>query len=185
MKRSVVLSEAERKYKRFHRWSKILVWPLVLPVPVLAYLLIFTKDNAVFLISAFLLIGWTAVMIIVCSLIGKTRTVLAEKLWEERNAVKRTGIFKELYEEFRHDGFEFHIHSDKYLYDDCHRNVIECAFLKNGHEFSFMIDENTVSILADEETNHPIELEKPLSEIKTISCFYELVNGFVSEHCDT
>lgn len=185
LKRPIARSDAERRYKSFHKWSQIIVWPLVLPVPVLSCFLIFTKDDAVFLVSAILLMLWTVVIIAAFAAIAKKRAALEEKLWEERNAIKRTGIFKELYEEFRHDGFEFHIRSDKYLFGDCHRNIIECAFLKNGHEFSVEIDENAVSILVDEETDHPAEREIHLSEIKSVNCFYEMVNDFVSEYSDT
>lgn len=179
------LSDAERKYKTFHKQCQFIIYPLLVPILVLSFTLIFAKDDGMMLISALLLIVWTAVVTIVCTLVGKKRSSLEKKLWEERNAVKRTGIFKELYDEFRHDGFEFHICSDKFLFDDCHRNIIECAFLKNGHEFSVMIDENAVSILVDEETNRPVELEKPLSEMKSIGYFYQMINGFVSEHSDT
>lgn len=185
LKRPVALSETERKYKCFDKWSKVFAWPLVIPVPILSCFLIFTKDDTVFLISALLLIGWTAVIIAACSLIAKKRTALEKTLWEERNTVKRTGIFKELYEEFRHDGFEFHICSDKFLFDDCHRSVIECAFLKNRHEFSLLIDENAVSILVDEETDHPAEQEIPLSKIASVDAFYQMINQFVSEYSET
>lgn len=185
MKRPVMLSETERQYKDFDKWSKIVIGPLALPVPVLSCLLIFAKDDVIEVCSALLLMIWTAVIIISCVLIGKKRTTLEEKLWEERNAVKRVGILKELYEEFHHDGFEFKISSDKFLFDDCHRNAMECAFLKHGHEFAMMIDENAVSILVDEETSHPAEQEIPLSEIASVDAFYHMINHFVSEYSET
>ena len=184
LKKPVMLSETERKYKSFDKWSKFIIWPIVLPVPVLSFLLIFAKDDLLMLFHAVLLMIWTVVIIVSCALIAKKRTLLEKKLWEERNAVKRSGILKEIYEEFRHDGFEFNISSDEFLFEDCHRSIIECAFRKNGHEFALMIDENAVSILVDEETDHPAEREIPLSKIVSIDAFYEMVNQFVSEYSE-
>ena len=179
MKRKVNLSDAERRYKTFHKWSGFILYPLLVPILILSLMICFTKDDGVLLISALLLSVWTAVVIVVCALVGKKRASLEEKLWEERNAVKRTGIFKELYDEFRHDGFEFRIPADKFLFDDCHRNTIEIGFIKYGHEFLVEIDENVVSVVIDEETDQPGELEVLLTSIASVECFYEMLNEIV------
>ena len=182
VRKRTALSDTERKYKNFDKWSKFFVWPLVLPAAILTLALIFAKDDATMIFIAVLLIVWTIVMIVACSLIGKRRAALEEKLWEERNSIRRTGVFKELYEEFRHDGLEFRVLSDEFLFDDCHKNSIEFGFIRNGHEFMVLIDENAVSVLVDEETDHPAEKEIPLAEIKSVDHFYEVLNGFAEEY---
>ena len=103
MGKRIPLSDTEQEYNSFHKRSKFYAWLLVVPAVVLVLVLLAARDDTVLLTSGLLLLVWTAVLIIACSFIGKKRTMLERKLWEERNAVKRTGIFKEIYDEFCHD----------------------------------------------------------------------------------
>ena len=88
-------------------------------------------------------------------------------------------LFKDVYDAYKHDGFEFNLTYDKLLFQDYHNNTIDIGIMKNGHEFFVVIDENAISIISDEETDSPKEVEILLSQFDTIEQIYLEINTFI------
>ena len=62
-------------------------------------------------------------------------------------------------------------------------NIIDMVLLKNGHEFAIVIDNESIGIIVDdEETDNPLEVELPVSEIKDINLFLEWLMGFIESN---
>ena len=105
-----------------------------------------------------------------------------QQLRGERESVVRVGIFKEIYDEYKHDGFEFNLAFDKLLFSEYYNNTIDISLKKNNHELAIVIDESTISFILDEETDFPIEQETPLTNFETIDQVYAFINNFINTH---
>ncbi len=123
----------------------------------------------------------TVAIIVLASKIAKKHADYLQSLQDERDAMIRTGLFKEVYDAYRHDEFEFSLTYDKFLFEDYYNNTIDIGIQKSNHEFFIEIDEKTISIVFDEETDHPIEWQVLMSDITTMEQLYLTVNRFIKE----
>ena len=103
------LTKTENEYNCFDKISKVIIYSMLILAFLFVIPLIFAKDDGVKILFGLLLVADTAAIIIICSLIAKKRSTYLQMLFDERNAIIRTGVFKEIYEECRHDGFEFNL----------------------------------------------------------------------------
>ena len=105
-----------------------------------------------------------------------------QQLRGERESVVRVGIFKEIYDEYKHDGFEFNLAFDKLLFSEYYNNTIDISLKKNNHELAIVIDESTISFILDEETDFPIEQKTSLTNFERIDQVYAFINDFINTH---
>ncbi len=176
------LTKIETKYKRFDIASKIAACFFVILTIVFCVLLIIAKSDEIMVLFALFMVLDTVTIIIFAAKINKKRNEYLQLLQEERKAIVRTGLFKEIYDAHRHDGFAFNLIYDKLLFEEYYNNTIDIGMQKNKHEVLIEIDENAISIIVDEETDYPIETEIPLAGIETIEQLYLIINNFINEH---
>ena len=103
-------------------------------------------------------------------------------LANERACVVRRGILNDIYEAYCHDGFESNLIYDKMLHEEYYNNAIDMVLQKNQHEFLIEIDGRTMSIIVDEETNHPIAKEWRLADISSMQQVYQTINTFLEKY---
>lgn len=175
-------TKMEIEYKRFDVTSKIVMYFILALTVVLGILFVFAKSDELKLLFGLLLSIDTVAIILIASKSANKRTAYLQQLRDERDRIVRTGLFKEVYDAHRHDGFEFNLVHDRWLFGEYHNNTIDVGIQRNNHEFSIEIDEKSVSIIVDEETDHPIEDEIPLADIATMEQLYLTINCFINEH---
>lgn len=175
-------TKTEAAYKQFEKRSRICLFSL-LSIIIASVVWLVIAQNAVSEIEFIgLILLETILIILVSSAVTKKRNKYLQLIIEERNSIVRTGLFKEIYEEYLHDGFEFNISYDKLLHEEYCNNSFDIGVQRNKHEFLIEIDENAMSIIVDEETNNPIEIEYPLSKFSTTEQLYSAINDFISMH---
>lgn len=175
-------SEIEHKYRRFDIVCKVIAYSfLVFTVVFGMFFVLARTDEFKVLFGCFLSLN-TALIIIVCSKLANIRTKYLQTMREEREVIIRTGIFKDAYEAYKRDGFEFNLTFDKLLFEEYCNNTIDLGLIKNGHEFLITIDEDAISIVVDEETDSPIETESALSSVVTLEQLYLIINSFIDKN---
>ena len=149
---------------------------------VFGILFLFAKSDEAKALFGFLLALGTATITFTAPQIVKKRESYLQQLSDERNEIIRTGLFYEVYEAYKYDGFEFNLVYDKLLFEEYHNNIIDLGIQKNNHEFLIQIDEESIAITVDEESDHPIENQIDLSEISTMEALYLTINEFISKY---
>ena len=177
------LTKTENEYNCFDKRSKVIIYSMLILAFLFVIPLIFANDDGVKILFGLLLVADAAAIIIICPQIAKKRSTYLQMLCDERNTIIRTGVFKEIYEEYRHDGFEFNLCFDKLLFEEYHNNTIDIGFIKNSHKFLIEISEKSISIIVDEETDRPIETEILLSDVDSIEKVYSAINTYIKAHC--
>lgn len=177
-----IMTEVEDQYRRFDIISKIVLYVMLGFTMVFGVLFVFTKSDELKALFGLCMALGTGTIIFTAPQIAKKRTSYLQQLCDERNAIVRTGLFEEVYDAHRHDGFEFNLVYDKLLFEEYHNNAIDISVQKNNHEFLIEIDEKSISIIVDEETYHPFEVEVPLSDIATMEQLYLTINEFINKH---
>lgn len=175
-------TKTEAEYKRLERVSKIWLFFVLLLIIACVVLLVAAKIDECKLLLGVLLLIEIVFIVWISSYIVKKRNKYLKLIIEERNAIVRTGIFKEIYEEYRHNGFEFNLVYDKLLHEEFYNNSIDIALRKNHHEFLIEIDERVISIMVDEETDSSIEMELQLADFSTMEQVYLVINEFINMH---
>ena len=176
------MTNLERQYNRFDLFSKIALFAILGFTFVFGFLFVFAKSDELKALFGLLMTLSTVSIFFVAPKIGKKRTIYLQQLCEERDSVVRTGLFAEVYDAYRYDGFEFNLTYEKLDFVEYHNNSIDIGLQKNKHEFLIEIDENFISIIVDEETDSPIEKEIPLSSIASIEQLYTTINEFINAH---
>ncbi len=175
------MTKTEKAYKRFDIISKIVLNGILALSGFFGVLFLFAKtEDAKALFGMLMSVGILPIFFIAPK-IGKKRERYIALLYNEKNAVVRIGIFKEIYDAYLNDGFEFNLVYDKLLFQEYYSNTIDIGFVKYGHVFLIAIDENIISIIADKETDCPIEKEIPLTDIETMDVLYKTINDYIKE----
>lgn len=177
------LTKIETKYKRFDLTSKIAACFLAVLTIVFCVLLMIAKSDEFMLLFGLLIVLDTLTIILFAAKMNRKRNEYLQLLQEERKTIVRKGIFKEVYDAYKHDGFEFNLIYDKLQYIEYYNNTIDICAQKNKHEILIEIDKDCVSIIIDEETDCPIETEIPLATIATIEELYLTINNYINENC--
>mgnify|MGYP003338144549 CR=1 FL=1 len=121
--------------------------------------------------------------VVFASVVSRKRSLYTKELQEASARIVRGGIWSEIWDSYKHDGFEFCIQHDRLLYEETDENSIEYSFSVSKHEFILSVDEKIASIIADEEAEHPIEAEISLGSFSSVDSFYEYINSFVEKVC--
>ncbi len=175
-------SDLEARYQRFDRLVITLLYLMLVPTILCCVVLVLAENNEIKLVSGALFFVLTAIVLIAARVLAKRRERYLEQLRNERDNIVRSGIWGDVYDEYKHDGFEFNLMFDKLLFSEYENNTIELCLRKNGHEFTIVIDETAVSIIADDETESPAEAEAPLTEFTATEQIYTFINDFISTH---
>ena len=180
--KKTIFSKTERKYKLFNIVSKIVLYFILALTLILALSLLFAKTDIAWLVICCLLVLDIIIIIIVCSKLSNKRNEYLQLLQKENDSIVREGVFKDVYDAYKHDGFEINLTYDKLLFQEYHNNTIDIGIMKNGHEFFVVIDENAISIISDEETDKPKEVDVLLSQFETIEQIYLEINTFIDQN---
>ena len=175
-------TKTEIEYKRFDTAVKVSMYFALALTIAFVILFLFVKPDELKILFGSLLVLDTVAIIFIVSKITKKRTAYLQLLQDERNTIVRTGLFKKIYDAYNQDGFEFNLTYDKLLFEEYHNNSIDIGILKNNHEFLIEIDEKAISIIVDEEDDHPVETEILLLNIATMEQLYLTINCFINEH---
>lgn len=176
------MTDLERQYNRFDLFGKIALFAIWGFTFVFGLFFVFTKSDERKALFGFVMSLGALSIFFVAPKFAKKRTTYLQQLCEERNSIIRTGLFAEIYNAYRYDGFEFHLTYEKLDFLEYHNNSIDIGLQNNKHEFLIEIDENFISIIVDEETENPIEKEIPLSSIATIEQLNTTINNFINAH---
>ncbi|MBE6718396.1 MAG: hypothetical protein E7574_03975 [Ruminococcaceae bacterium] len=182
MKKKKTKTEIEVRFQRFDCWSKLLMYSMLLISLVCAIFFLLVNSDGMKVLFGCILFAITFAIIFIAPQIAKKRTIYMQQIRDERESVDRVGIFKEIYDEYKHDGFEFNLTFDKLLFSEYYNNTIDISLKKNNHELAIEIDESTISFILDEETDFPIEQESPLTNFETMDLVYAFINDFINTH---
>ena len=182
MRKKKTKTEIEIRYKCFDRWSKLLMYSILLITLICTIFFLILNSDGMKILFGCIIYALTFTIIFIAPQIAKKRTIYMQQLRDERESVVRVGIFKEIYAEYKHDGFEFNLIFDKLLFSEFYNNTIEISLKKNNHELAIEIDETTISFILDEETDFPIEQETPLTNFETMDQVYTFINDFINTH---
>lgn len=176
------MTNLERQYNRFDLFSKIALFAILGSAFVFGFFFVFAKSDELKALFGLLMSLSTVSIFFVAPKIAKKRTIYLQQLCEERNSIIRTGLFAEIYNAYKYDGFEFNLTYEKLDFLEYYNNSIDIGLQNNKHEFLIEIDEDFISFIVDEETDTPIEKEIPLSSIITIEQLYTTINEFINAH---
>lgn len=180
--KKVKLTKTESDYKRFDIASKLLLCGILAFAAFWGVLFILANTDETKALFGLFMAFVTVTIFIIAPKIAKRRSHYLELLHDERNTIVRSGIFKEVYDAYKYDGFEFNLTYDKLLYQEYCNNTIDIGVKKNGHEFLIEIDEQKISIIVDEKMESPLEKTFSLSEIESIKLLYETINAYIAEN---
>ena len=102
---------------------------------------------------------------------------LAAKLGIDFEAV-HSGLFGELWDEFEYNQFEGSI-DGKVVFAETYNNTIDLVIVRCKREFLITIDKDTLSMIADEETDFPVEKEFSLSEMTDVGQVFAAIREFI------
>ncbi len=175
-------TQTELDYKKFNKKSNIQIWIFAALTVIFGVTAALSDNDKSFTISSILLITILFAELFICVTINKKRNKYLALLKKERYSIKRTGIFSEIYEEYWHDGFEFNLKYDKLVHCEYYNNSIDITLVKNKHEFLIEIDDFSISIIVDEETDTPKQTEILLTDFSSIEQVYVSTNKFIESN---
>ena len=97
---------------------------------------------------ALLMVLDTVTIILFAAKINKKRKEYLQLLQEERNAIVRKGLFKEVYDAYKHDGFEFNLIYDKLVKQSVYSNNWLSFFIRFRFFQSLMTPGRPISAMA-------------------------------------
>ena len=107
------MTNLEHQYNRFDLFSKIALFTILGFTFVFGFLFVFAKSDELKALFGLLMSLSTVSIFFVAPKIGKKRTIYLQQLCEERGSIVRTGLFAEVYDAYRYDGFEFNFTYEK------------------------------------------------------------------------
>ena len=115
---------------------------------VFCVLLIIAKSDEIMVLFALLMVLDTVTIILFAAKINKKRKEYLQLLQEERNAIVRKGLFKEVYDAYKHDGFEFNLIYDKLVKQSVYSNNWLSFFIRFRFFQSLMTPGRPISAMA-------------------------------------
>jgi len=173
-------SKTETEYKLFKLFIKIFIFIVVLATVVLCVFMLSAKSGELQLLSGLLIMVVVAAIIFVVPRIEKKLKSYLLTHQKDKNAY--TGLFKEIYQAYRSNEFAGNLFFDKYQFAEYCNDFIDVSIIKGGHEINIEIDEYSVYLIADEESDQPVETEVKLADIASMDQFYSVINDFIREH---
>ncbi len=181
MKREV--TPAQKEYRRFEAKRQRTV--MVLVVLLVAILLCvaagfkIVNQNAVLLLLALGVLGvYILVVMSICQYLARKQRQLRTAAFGSCEDMPRTGLFAELWDEFEDKQFEGWFEG-KIQFAQSHNNCIDLILVRNRHEFAVFVDADTVSVIIDEETEEPVEMEMPLSDFRDLGHLISAIQDII------
>lgn len=176
-------TKAQQIYRKFNLQSRIFsVFLCVVGIVILILCLISQRYTDVslapFLIALGGLVLWFVAFCMIAAKLGSKRIKLYEDAYGKDLETACTGLFGEIWEEFEWNRFEG-LTDGKVVFAETHNNTIELEIIRHKHEFNIAIDNDAVYMVMDDETDHPLEREIPLSKITDIGQFFSVIREFV------
>jgi hypothetical protein len=113
-----------------------------------------------FWLCVFLLLLFIALMIIIGKIQSKKLFVLKEEAFGIHGEYERTGLFKEIWDEYEYNQFEgmfefshYYKNKNKITYIDDYNNIIHIVLKRKRHEFDIQFYESGIVITAGEGGN--------------------------------
>lgn len=124
------MTNLERQHKRFDLFSKIALFAILGFTFVFGLFFVFANSDELKALFGFLMSLSTLSIFFVAPKIAKKRTIYLQQLCEERDSIVRTGLFAEIYNAYRYDGFEFNLTYEKLDFVEYHNNNIDIGLQK-------------------------------------------------------
>lgn len=180
-------AEATKRYEAFERQRKLLAVLMLLTCFILfIYLIysIFFTDDGIHQLFASL---WFFVYILGIAMpsvgIAKRDKKLRSAAFGDSPGIDRDAVFGRFYTEFETFPGQIHWLSDaKVVEEEVCCGYVDLVIERNGHEFLVNVDKDTLSLIADEETNQPTEKYIPLADFSDHREIFEAIRNFVMEY---
>ena len=135
------------------------------------------------LLSGCFLAVYVLILIFVIRKLRAIEKKLHKEAYGEKREYERSGIFKEIWDEYEYNQFEGIVDfKTKCEFIGDYNNSIDLTLIRNRHEFNILIDETCIYFITDEESDSPIEQTVNLSEFNSLSDFYNCISNFVFNH---
>lgn len=185
--RKAIDTENEKLYKSFDKKRQrvirgLSVTLLVLLTCFVVFLLVITSTIIPLVITVVLIVLYIISARFICKDFYRKHQLLYTNAYGEQKEYVRTGIFKELWDEYDDNRFEALVEKGNIIFEETYNNCIEIIIKKNKHEFIITIDEEEIAFIVDEETDDPIEEAVPLSEIADINAFLVTVSSIIAKY---
>lgn len=181
-------SDAEKKYQHFDKIRRRIITALIYTLIVLVVFVIigFKVVDSTYiplLIAVSLLAIFSFITFLICRKLASTHTTLYFEAYGNSTDLIKTGIFKELWDEYDDNQFEGLFDSKtKIKFMETHNNIIDIIVIRNHHEIAIEINQKTIDLIVDEESDSPIYHSIEMNSISSIDVFSECINDFISIH---
>ncbi len=187
--KDTVSKEAAAVYKEFDRKRqrtirRVSISFLIILTCVLISLTFVTSSYIPLVISAVSLFAYGVAARIRCRKLDSTHKSLYAAAYGEQTESVRTGIFKDIWEEYQDNRFErlLEIESLEIEFEVAYDNTIEVEAKRHHHKWFVLVDEQNLHCSVDRETEEAMEQTTPLQNLGGIDGFYEAVAGFISTY---
>ena len=181
------IARAQERYQAFDRRRKITLSILLIGfAALLANLLrlLYSSDDGKSILTALaIFLIYTGVDITVCSRVANMDRKLRQELYEASHPINRDTVFGRFYTEFEtYLGQNHWLGDAKVVEEEVCYGYVDLVIERNDHEFLINVDKDGLYMIADEETNEPIEKGIPISEFTDQVQIIEAIKAFVEEN---
>ena len=181
------IARAQERYQAFDRRRKITLSILLIGfAALLANLLrlLYSSDDGKSILTALaIFLIYTGVDITVCSRVANMDRKLRQELYEASHPINRDTVFGRFYTEFEtYLGQNHWLGDAKVVEEEVCYGYVDLVIERNDHEFLINVDKDGLYMIADEETNEPIEKGIPISEFTDHVQIFEAIKAFVEEN---
>ena len=181
------IARAQERYQAFDRRRKITLSILLIGfAALLANLLrlLYSSDDGKSILTALaIFLIYTGVDITVCSRVANMDRKLRQELYEASHPINRDTVFGRFYTEFEtYLGQNHWLGDAKVVEEEVCYGYVDLVIERNGHEFLINVDKDGLYMIADEETNEPIEKGISISEFTDYVQIFEAIKAFVEEN---
>jgi len=181
------IARAQERYQAFDRRRKITLSILLIGfAALLANLLrlLYSSDDGKSILAALaIFLIYTGVDITVCSRVANMDRKLRQELYEESHPINRDTVFGRFYTEFEtFSGQNQWLGDAKVIEEEVCYGYVDLVIERNDHEFLINVDKDGLYMIADEETNEPIEKGIPISEFTDYVQIFEAIKAFIEEN---
>ena len=179
-------ADALKRYKTFERRIKLLtalmLFTCFILLAYLFYTLFFTDDGIQQIFASL----WAFVYIVgiaVSGGIAKRDKKLRSAACGNATDVDRDTVFGRFYTEFEtFPGQNQWLGDAKMVEEEVCYGYVDLVIERNDHQFLINVDKDGLYMIADEETNEPVEKGIPISEFTDHGQIFEAIKAFVEEN---
>lgn len=181
------ITRAQERYQAFDRRRKITLSILLISFAALLVnllRLLYSSDDGKSILAALaIILIYTGADIIVCSRVANMDRKLRQELYEASHPIYRDTVFGRFYTEFEtFPGQNQWLGDAKVVEEEACYGYVDMVIERNDHEFLINVDKDGIYMIADEETNEPVEKNIPMAEFTDYVQIYETIKAFVEEN---